>query len=1300
MPPLSAGVLHRTVAAAFVLCLFAVAESSKNSQVGCSKTCVAENCNTIGIRYGKYCGVGWSGCPGEKPCDDLDSCCQIHDDCVEKKAIILSTLLLSLRKMDLELAMVSRRPQYSKMWMTGWARNKCFAAGIRTCKPHNSGKHFKFDNTAYMGNGPSQFTGVQFVQLMDKELTYDLGPKRLILLELGEHSMIDIKCHEKFKRCIKKVLKSGKKGFSKTCPYDTAVPTMVQAMKKSKLLQNSKDLLSRSFNPAKCKTSLRLASSRFKLLRNKKEVQVKQMRREIAQLLESGQDQTAQIRVEHVIREEKMMAAYDLLEIYCELIIARLPIIESQKNCPIDLKEAIASLVFAAPRCGDVPELLDVRKQFTAKYGKDFTTAAIELRPQCGVGRMLVEKLSATAPDGQTKTKILTTIAEEHNVKWEPKSFGEKDPGPLDDRLSGPSSFGKLVEQHPEPPTQVQVRPTNNTLPHSSPSNFGQRDDRTSEKPSFAQSSGSTSFNQSEARPPGDERSREDSNMYPLDGRRWNMEFKDAKSAAQAAAESAERASMAARAAAELSSHSRIVRQYSTELDNSDVDTSKYEEHPQSNFSYSSNDRSSAEHATRLQNVQQTDGVKVNDLKTATTFKEDGAGSSQEHIQSFSSNPKGSGGEYSQKNSLKGVSNDDTKIEKPSFSYEAETANNWPERAENFEEKRTGKRHSTKSSHSRSSISEEDVNIFSNSDYKKFENNSGESPPFVGREAPKASTHESAALFFDKYDSDTDDGRFDLGPTYDEPEELDFHLPSRGRKLSDSLPAIADSWGPSADSSSKIVTSTSSLFFSGEKLSPDISESTELRNDPGFDSTHVTFDESDGPISNSDDDTKNTRHRTVYDYADMHKQNEGGHSVKSSFKHRDGSVFRSKDLSLSSDDELSPSMEIRRKNRGQDSVSDEDSPLKLGFIKPEANQSASVPKQSWTESKEIDDESNSERVERLNFGKLTGGFRHKGHRNQLSFIKNRRNVPSSDRKESQNISSSTEEPEIGTTLDENKISTQVFHSDPDSDTSDEELSQTSSHDKKDVKEVKTKPNLFFGSDNSDSDDYVPKESLTGKSNVRSGISRRTKASPSTPKTDSYTKEALDSDVRISRKPQSSFKSETSRKSESPRKNSSKWETYEQPKPTSTKSNFQGPPEHPRRAKASSVTKQELEARDIDSSHRRKPENSFSPEIRQDFESQKKSSLSGNSDQTTSVKLASKPTNSSFLGTSTSKQQSKVSQKSSIVEEPSGYKPKEQAPISSENTSSGKVDSPKKASHVHPKLPDYDTLFQSLRINRS
>ncbi|KAK1312205.1 hypothetical protein QJS10_CPA07g00901 [Acorus calamus] len=119
------------VASPFVAVLFLLLLLSAGrvaSQANCSKSCVAENCNSIGIRYGKYCGVGWTGCAGEKPCDDLDACCKVHDECVEKKG------------------------------------------------------------------------------------------------------MTSVKCHEKFKSCIKRVQKSGKVGFSKKCPYETAMPTMIQGM--------------------------------------------------------------------------------------------------------------------------------------------------------------------------------------------------------------------------------------------------------------------------------------------------------------------------------------------------------------------------------------------------------------------------------------------------------------------------------------------------------------------------------------------------------------------------------------------------------------------------------------------------------------------------------------------------------------------------------------------------------------------------------------------------------------------------------------------------------------------------------------------------------------------------------------------------------------------------------------------------------------------------------------------------------------------------------------------------------------
>ncbi|XP_041015932.1 phospholipase A2-alpha-like [Juglans microcarpa x Juglans regia] len=52
----------------------------------CSKKCESDFCSVPPfLRYGKYCGLLYSGCPGEKPCDGLDACCMKHDACVQAK---------------------------------------------------------------------------------------------------------------------------------------------------------------------------------------------------------------------------------------------------------------------------------------------------------------------------------------------------------------------------------------------------------------------------------------------------------------------------------------------------------------------------------------------------------------------------------------------------------------------------------------------------------------------------------------------------------------------------------------------------------------------------------------------------------------------------------------------------------------------------------------------------------------------------------------------------------------------------------------------------------------------------------------------------------------------------------------------------------------------------------------------------------------------------------------------------------------------------------------------------------------
>ncbi|CAO2141980.1 unnamed protein product [Urochloa humidicola] len=62
---------------------FAAASIFGDAASDCSRTCESEHCAAPLMRYGKYCGVRYTGCPGETPCDALDACCMLHDACVQ-----------------------------------------------------------------------------------------------------------------------------------------------------------------------------------------------------------------------------------------------------------------------------------------------------------------------------------------------------------------------------------------------------------------------------------------------------------------------------------------------------------------------------------------------------------------------------------------------------------------------------------------------------------------------------------------------------------------------------------------------------------------------------------------------------------------------------------------------------------------------------------------------------------------------------------------------------------------------------------------------------------------------------------------------------------------------------------------------------------------------------------------------------------------------------------------------------------------------------------------------------------------
>ena len=54
-------------------------------------------------------------------------------------------------------------------------------------------------------------------------------------------------------------------------------------------------------------------------------------RREISEYLAMGKEDRARIRVEHIIREDYVVEAMELIEMYCDLLLARMGLIQSSK---------------------------------------------------------------------------------------------------------------------------------------------------------------------------------------------------------------------------------------------------------------------------------------------------------------------------------------------------------------------------------------------------------------------------------------------------------------------------------------------------------------------------------------------------------------------------------------------------------------------------------------------------------------------------------------------------------------------------------------------------------------------------------------------------------------------------------------------------------------------------------------------------------------------------------------------------------------------------------------------------------
>ncbi|KAI3909568.1 hypothetical protein MKW98_013985 [Papaver atlanticum] len=189
---------------------------------------------------------------------------------------------------------------------------------------------------------------------------------------------------------------------------------------------------------SKCKTVIKRLQCRIKLLKNKRNLMIRQSREDILRLLENGQNQRAFDRAEKLYEDQGTVDVYELLGNFCEFIMINLAYIWQSRDFRNDINEAASSFMYASARCGgDLPELLKLRKLFGDRYGNKFEIAAVELLPGNLVSPPLIKKLSAKSVSDDVKFRLMKEIAKENGYAFY-----------YDDSRHGGTSF--LLNNNPE----------------------------------------------------------------------------------------------------------------------------------------------------------------------------------------------------------------------------------------------------------------------------------------------------------------------------------------------------------------------------------------------------------------------------------------------------------------------------------------------------------------------------------------------------------------------------------------------------------------------------------------------------------------------------------------------------------------------------------------------------------------------------------------------------------------------------------------------------------------------------------
>lgn len=201
----------------------------------------------------------------------------------------------------------------------------------------------------------------------------------------------------------------------------------------------------------------------------------------MAHLLEQGKYESARIRVENIIRSDLTTELLEVLELYCELLLARIGLMEPQQ-CDPGLEEAVKSIIYAAPRT-EIKELQQCRQLLVEKYGKELCLAAMENKDGKVPDRIL-RKLRVEPPSTELIESYLKAIASAYDVRYGDEEDTDNDAhdsasdedgggGQTEKKLEEPLPSGDLSKMSPPrdmgPKSPVSIVPPSPSTDNANP---------------------------------------------------------------------------------------------------------------------------------------------------------------------------------------------------------------------------------------------------------------------------------------------------------------------------------------------------------------------------------------------------------------------------------------------------------------------------------------------------------------------------------------------------------------------------------------------------------------------------------------------------------------------------------------------------------------------------------------------------------------------------------------------------------------------------------------------------------------